>query len=326
MFSARSQDACRHGPRTCDEHFDPAPSFLTPPELLLTLLAVAALTGCGSADGEVATSPASARPTTSRLPLQRDRHNRHSRRATDDTGPRDDSATGDGRDGDAEQRRQRRPRGAGRLRPLLALHARARHRHARPRSRGDRRRIEIDDPDAMGQDGRRKECRPSTRGGRGGRFEPPSEEEQEKMQEQALEFSKCMREHGIDMPDPQFSEDGGVTINAEVEGGRGWPASGRRGLPGRHRGVRRTRWRDSSAPPNRWVTDAGQVVDRDRGRRRGVAVTGVRGDAAPTPAPTSLPTTPIRHSRPSKRRSSSDAISSSRTSSTVSSGTDRSRR
>ena len=29
------------------------------------------------------------------------------------------------------------------------------------------------------------------------------------MQEQALEFSKCMREHGIDMPDPQFSTDGG---------------------------------------------------------------------------------------------------------------------
>jgi hypothetical protein len=29
----------------------------------------------------------------------------------------------------------------------------------------------------------------------------------------ALEFSKCMRAHGIDMPDPQFSSGGGVTIN-----------------------------------------------------------------------------------------------------------------
>ena len=56
-----------------------------------------------------------------------------------------------------------------------------------------------------------------------GTFEPPSEEEQARMREQALEFSKCMREHGIDMPDPQFSEDGGVTINAEVEGGEGGP-------------------------------------------------------------------------------------------------------
>ena len=42
-----------------------------------------------------------------------------------------------------------------------------------------------------------------------GQFEPPSEEDQKKMQEQALQFSKCMREHGIDMPDPQFSVDGG---------------------------------------------------------------------------------------------------------------------
>jgi hypothetical protein len=42
-----------------------------------------------------------------------------------------------------------------------------------------------------------------------GTFEPLSEEDQKKMQEQALAFSKCMREHGIDMPDPQFSADGG---------------------------------------------------------------------------------------------------------------------
>jgi hypothetical protein len=46
-------------------------------------------------------------------------------------------------------------------------------------------------------------------------FDPPSEEDQKKMQEDALEFSKCMRDHGIDMPDPTFSADGGglsVTI------------------------------------------------------------------------------------------------------------------
>ena len=53
---------------------------------------------------------------------------------------------------------------------------------------------------------------------RAGTFEPPSAEDQKKMQEQALEFSKCMREHGIDMPDPQFSTDGGgfnVSIGSE---------------------------------------------------------------------------------------------------------------
>jgi hypothetical protein len=39
----------------------------------------------------------------------------------------------------------------------------------------------------------------------------PDPEQLAEMQEQALEFAECMREHGIDMPDPQFSEDGGVT-------------------------------------------------------------------------------------------------------------------
>ena len=39
-------------------------------------------------------------------------------------------------------------------------------------------------------------------------FDPPSEEDQTKMQEQALAFAKCMREHGIDMPDPTVLGDG----------------------------------------------------------------------------------------------------------------------
>jgi hypothetical protein len=53
-------------------------------------------------------------------------------------------------------------------------------------------------------------------------FEPPSEEDQKKMQEQALAFSKCMREHGIDIPDPQFSAEGGgfnVSIGSPDGGG-----------------------------------------------------------------------------------------------------------
>ena len=40
-------------------------------------------------------------------------------------------------------------------------------------------------------------------------FERPDMSE---MQDQMLAFAQCMREHGVDMPDPQFSEDGAVTI------------------------------------------------------------------------------------------------------------------
>ncbi len=77
-------------------------------------------------------------------------------------------------------------------------------------------RIEIDDPDAWEE--AEEECRPIIEEVVG-TFEPPSEEEQAQMREQALEFSKCMREHGIDMPDPQFGENGEVTVNAGgVEG------------------------------------------------------------------------------------------------------------
>ena len=53
-------------------------------------------------------------------------------------------------------------------------------------------------------------------------FDPPSEEDQKKMQEQALAFAKCMRDHGIDMPDPQFSTDGGgfsISVGAPAAGG-----------------------------------------------------------------------------------------------------------
>jgi len=40
---------------------------------------------------------------------------------------------------------------------------------------------------------------------------PPqlSDEEREQMQETMLEFAACMREHGVDMPDPDFSGGGG---------------------------------------------------------------------------------------------------------------------
>jgi hypothetical protein len=45
-------------------------------------------------------------------------------------------------------------------------------------------------------------------------IEPPelSEAEQQEFKEAALAHARCMREHGIDFPDPTFSEDGGARV------------------------------------------------------------------------------------------------------------------
>jgi hypothetical protein len=37
-------------------------------------------------------------------------------------------------------------------------------------------------------------------------------EQQAEMQARALAFAECMREHGVEMPDPQFDENGGIGI------------------------------------------------------------------------------------------------------------------
>jgi hypothetical protein len=42
----------------------------------------------------------------------------------------------------------------------------------------------------------------------------PDPQQQEKMQEAALAFAKCMRAHGVDMPDPTFSGNGRVSQQA----------------------------------------------------------------------------------------------------------------
>jgi hypothetical protein len=46
---------------------------------------------------------------------------------------------------------------------------------------------------------------------------PPemSEEQEQRFKDQALEFARCMREHGIDMPDPQFQGGGRMTQRME---------------------------------------------------------------------------------------------------------------
>jgi hypothetical protein len=43
-------------------------------------------------------------------------------------------------------------------------------------------------------------------------------EQEAEMREELLEFAQCMRDHGIDMPDPVFGEDGRVEIRANGPG------------------------------------------------------------------------------------------------------------
>jgi hypothetical protein len=46
----------------------------------------------------------------------------------------------------------------------------------------------------------------------------PSPEEKAEMQDEMLAFTACMREHGVDMPDPTFTDDGGVALTAPGKG------------------------------------------------------------------------------------------------------------
>jgi len=45
---------------------------------------------------------------------------------------------------------------------------------------------------------------------------PPSEEEQARMRDEMLRFARCMRAHGIDMPDP--SPDGRILVRTRSDG------------------------------------------------------------------------------------------------------------
>lgn len=48
----------------------------------------------------------------------------------------------------------------------------------------------------------------------------PSPEEQAAMRDKLLGFAKCMREHGVNIPDPSFDANGGVGIKATAHGGQ----------------------------------------------------------------------------------------------------------
>ena len=57
------------------------------------------------------------------------------------------------------------------------------------------------------------------------------------MREELLEFTECMRDHGIDMPDPVFGDDGRVTMEA-TPGERVGPGAEDEDVPGGQRGLR----------------------------------------------------------------------------------------
>ena len=63
-----------------------------------------------------------------------------------------------------------------------------------------------------------KACDQHLKGMVAGAGQRPSPEQQAEMERQALEFARCMREHGVDMPDPQIGGGGGgvaVTLDPE---------------------------------------------------------------------------------------------------------------
>jgi hypothetical protein len=185
--------------------------------ILLPLLAVAALSGCGDGDGEL--------EDIASLGTTADNESTDTTDPTDTTDAASDSDA-DSRGGSANGPGMVVMQSNGvsddpEVQDAFVRYSRCMREHGidmpDPGAEGQTR-IEIDDPDAWEE--AEKECRPIIEEVVG-TFEPPSEEEQARMREEALEFSKCMREHGIDMPDPQFGENGEVTISAGGEEGGG---------------------------------------------------------------------------------------------------------
>ena len=49
-------------------------------------------------------------------------------------------------------------------------------------------------------------------------------EQQAEMREQALAFSQCMRDHGVDFPDPVFDDNGGISVSIGSDDGATGPS------------------------------------------------------------------------------------------------------
>lgn len=76
----------------------------------------------------------------------------------------------------------------------------------------------LDDVDSERFEKAQEECGPPL--GRGGRGPQLTPEQRQEMQDAMLEFAKCMREHGVDLPDPEFSGEGGrMLFRQRAQGG-----------------------------------------------------------------------------------------------------------
>jgi hypothetical protein len=91
----------------------------------------------------------------------------------------------------------------------------------------------------------------------------PSPEELAKQRDQALAFAKCMREHGVDMPDPTFDDNGGISIAAPAAGGGGVDPKAMSG-------------------PDQAFQDAAKACQQDGGPGLIVNGSGPGGDAGPS--------------------------------------------
>ena len=101
------------------------------------------------------------------------------------------------------------------------------------------------------------------------------------MREQMLEFAQCMRDHGIDMPDPTFDENGRIKIDMAPGEGR----ARHRRLQRRRRGVQPGRGRSDDAG----CTRRRRCVATEDARRaadvRGWIIVGVATVPSPAPSP-----------------------------------------
>ena len=112
-------------------------------------------------------------------------------------------------------------------------------------------------------------------------IKPPemSDEDKEKFKKAALAHSRCMREHGIDMPDPQFDENGG----AQIRIGRGSGIDPERAeVPARPRRRAATRCRRARATTDGRGRAMKRLARLARRRRRRAVAAGVASSPAAT--------------------------------------------
>jgi hypothetical protein len=79
-----------------------------------------------------------------------------------------------------------------------------------------------------------------------------------KLQETALKYARCMREHGVDMPDPKLAGNGGLTFQAGPGSGGSGPKSS--SGPGKGLGVdpESPRFKEADKACNHFLGDRGE--------------------------------------------------------------------